>query len=77
MNTTTKIPPGGRGVPITTEQERVLADSAQAVIDATEHRDRVIAVVADSGVSHYAIARACGLSAPGVAKIVERQEANQ
>lgn len=58
--------------PMTPDQERNLAGAAKAVADAIERRDKLIRDTAALGTSNYAIAKATGLSAPGVGKIVKR-----
>lgn len=57
---------------LSTDQERKLAAAAKAVASAIEHRDTLIRDTAALGASNYAIAKASGLSAPGVGKIVKR-----
>lgn len=61
---------------MTPDQERELANAAKGVAKAIAHRDKLIRDSAAGGMSNYAIAKATGLSAPGVGKIVKRQEAH-
>lgn len=58
---------------MTPDQERTLGSAAKAVAKAIEHRDKLIRESAAGGLSNYAIAKATGLSAPGVGKIVKRE----